>query len=75
MPVSYMPSDIERRALNPARDSINSIPECDFTWDYSKKKVNGVVVYTFSIQSKMYIETKPTEIAIEEPSEKLFKDI
>lgn len=63
IPQSYQANDIRRRALEPAKQSINSIPECDFTFDYTERKSHGVIVgYQFVIKSKQYIETEASEV-------------
>lgn len=63
MPTAYQKNDIERRALKPAYDSINSINECDFTFEYEAIKANGKYVgFTFRIQNKNYIDVKSREI-------------
>ncbi|MCR5403613.1 MAG: replication initiation protein [Butyrivibrio sp.] len=63
IPKSYQANDIKRRALEPAKQSINSIPECDFTFDYIERKSHGVIVgYQFIIKSKNAIEADSTEV-------------
>ena len=62
MPDSYKANDIRRRALEPARESINSINECDFTFEYKEQKVNGVIAgFQFIITSKKYIDSDIVE--------------
>lgn len=59
----YGKTDIERRVLNPARESINNVSECDFTWDYEPRKVNGKLAgYTFIVKNKNYIDSTAVEI-------------
>lgn len=53
IPNSYKKADIDRRVLEPAKNSINSIEECDFTFSYEALKENGSVAgYRFIIKSK-----------------------
>lgn len=62
MPESYKANDIRRRALDPAKESINSINECDFTFDFKEHKANGVIAgFQFTIMPKKYIESKIVE--------------
>ena len=63
IPESYTKTDIERRVLKPARESINSIEECDFTFDYEAQKVgNKQVGYKFRIETKNFIESTAREV-------------
>ncbi|SES91896.1 Protein involved in initiation of plasmid replication [Pseudobutyrivibrio sp. C4] len=63
MPQSYTKTDIERRALIPAKASINSIELCDFTFDYEAKKESGKYVgFIFRITNKSYIESTAVEM-------------
>ena len=63
IPKSYQTNDIKRRALEPAKQSINAVQECDFTFDYKERKEHGVIVgYQFSIKNKKYIESTAVEI-------------
>lgn len=63
IPETYVKSDIERRVLRPARDSINSIPECDFTFEYEAVMRSGKLVgYKFEIKEKNYIDSTATEV-------------
>ena len=71
IPESYRRVDIERRVLEPAKESINSVPECDFTFEYSVSKDAGSVVgYTFKVTNKNYIDTTAYEILEIEDNEK-----
>lgn len=72
IPQSYVYSMIENRVLKPAYNSINSINECDFNFEYEPvregKKVLG---YRFQIQEKNFIDSTATEILeIEDKGEK-----
>lgn len=73
MPDSYKANDIRRRALEPAKNSINTINECDFTFDYKEQKVNGVIAgFQFIVTPKKYITSKSKEIdKIEDNSDPL----
>ncbi|SDI56123.1 Initiator Replication protein [Pseudobutyrivibrio sp. 49] len=63
IPESYKKADIERRVLVPARDSINSVEECDFTFEYDNVYVRGKHAgFEFTIKQKNYIESTATEI-------------
>ena len=63
IPESYIKGEIERRVLNPAHESINSVTECDFTFDFEAKYVDKKHVgYTFKVTNKKYIDTTATEI-------------
>ncbi len=63
IPVGYIKGDIDRRVLKPARESINAVNECDFTFDYEAKYVNKKHVgYRFEVKSKNYIDSTATEI-------------
>ncbi len=63
IPESYRKVDIERRVLEPAKESINNVAECDFTFDYSVCKSEGSVVgYRFTIKNKNYIDVHAVEI-------------
>ncbi len=58
IPKSYQTNDIKRRALEPAKKSINAVQECDFTFDYIERKDHGTIVgYKFVIKNKQYIES------------------
>ncbi len=70
IPESYKKADIERRVLQPAKESINNVNECDFTFDYDPIKVNGAVAgYRFRVESKNYIDTKAVEVVAIEDKE------
>ncbi len=77
MPDSYKANDIRRRALDPAKESINSIKECDFTFDFKEQKVNGVIAgFQFTITPKKYLTAKSDEyIRIEDKSDTLYFQI
>lgn len=78
MPDSYKANDIRRRALEPARESINSIKECDFTFEYKEQKVNGIIAgFQFNITSKRFIDSKITEEKLieEKPNDSLYSQI
>ena len=63
----YQSNDIDRRVLKPARESINNIDECDFTFDYESQKVsNKIVGYRFSIKEKNYVDAKESAPALTE---------
>ena len=63
IPETYQKADIERRVLKPAYESINSISECDFTFEYEPKKVNNKHVgYSFRVKNKNYIDTTARDI-------------
>lgn len=63
IPESYIKGEIERRVLKPARESINSVEECDFTFEYEAKYVNKKHVgYRFEVRNKNYIDSTATEI-------------
>ena len=63
IPESYRKSDIERRVLQPAKESINNVAECDFIFDYEPIKANGAVAgYRFIVENKNYIETTAVEV-------------
>lgn len=69
IPQSYAPSDMKRRVLDPAKNSINSVEECDFTFDYKKQMISGATVgYRFTVQTKKYIEVaNDATVAISDP--------
>lgn len=68
IPESYTPTDIKRRVLDPAKRNINSVEECDFTFEYELQKVDGKYAgYMFTIKSKNYIEADKQN-AIEDKS-------
>lgn len=78
MPDSYKANDIKRRALEPARESINAIKECDFTFDFKEQKVNGVIAgYQFTVKPKKYIDSKIIEERMieEKPTDALYTQI
>lgn len=63
IPESYPKAEIDRRVLTPALNSINSVPECDFTFEYEARYVgNKHVGYRFKIMEKNYIEAKVVEV-------------
>ncbi|WP_196808603.1 replication initiation protein [Butyrivibrio sp. AC2005] len=63
IPKSYQTNDIKRRALEPAKQSINAIQECDFTFDYTERKNHGVTVgYQFVIKNKQSIGSSAGEV-------------
>ncbi len=63
IPQGYCKADIERRVLSPAYESINSVPECDFAFEYEDLYVSKRHVgYRFKINSKKYIEAKAVEV-------------
>jgi hypothetical protein len=62
IPDKYYKSDIERRVLRPAYESINEVDECDFTFDYQEQlKGSKLVGYRFIIKEKNYIEAAETK--------------
>lgn len=63
IPASYVYSMIESRVLKPAYKSINSIEQCDFTFEYETvKEGKKVLGYKFEIREKRYIDSTATEI-------------
>ena len=77
LPNSYYRKDILRRVLQPAYESINSINECDFTFEYEEKTSGSKLIgYRFKISEKRYIDTTYSEIAeIEEKKNPLEEQI
>ncbi len=78
IPESYRRIDIERRVLEPSKESINNVDECDFTFDYDVIKDGTVVAgYRFYVNSKKYIETTAYEIVDSEDNkdDDLFNEI
>ncbi|MCR5605822.1 MAG: replication initiation protein [Treponema sp.] len=74
IPESYTTSDIKRRVLEPVKKSINSIEECDFTFDYEPQKVRGEAAgYLFKVTAKQYIKGT-AQAAIEEKTDKVLFD-
>lgn len=71
IPNSYTVTDLERKVLGPAKQSINAVSECDFTFEYTREKANGVYAgYKFEVKPKAYLEDGTDKIiAIEEISE------
>ena len=66
IPDSYTTTDIKRRVFEPAKNSINEVEECDFTFDYEELKAEGKVAgYLITIKQKRYI-TAPDHPMIEE---------
>jgi plasmid replication initiation protein len=73
IPQSYQKTDMERRVLKPAQESINNVPECDFTFEYTPKTAGGAVVgYIFNIKNKLYIDLKENEVEITDVEEDAF---
>ncbi len=65
IPESYPKAEIDRRVLTPAKNSINSVAECDFTFEYEAKyEGNKHIGYRFKISEKNYIETTAKEIEV-----------
>lgn len=63
IPQSYVYSMIESRVLQPAYNSINSIEQCDFTFEYETvKQGKKVLGYKFNVREKKYIDSTATEI-------------
>ncbi len=63
IPESYVRSDIERRVLKPAKDSINSTEECDFTFEYDAiNQGSKLVGYIFYVKEKDYIDVKHSDV-------------
>ncbi|SES21001.1 Initiator Replication protein [Butyrivibrio fibrisolvens] len=76
IPESYNANDIKRRVLEPAKKSINNVEECDFTFDYSLRKVTGESAgYLFTIKSKQYIENAETKMIEEKTTDILYDQI
>lgn len=76
IPESYTASDIKRRVLEPAKASINSVEECDFTFDYSLQKVSGESAgYLFTVKSKQYIEVKEPKMIEDKTDNMLFEQL
>ena len=67
MPATIKPNDIERRLIKPAYESINSINECDFTFEYEilryGNKIEGV---KFLIREKKAIAEQKKQATIVE---------
>lgn len=75
IPKSYSSSDIKRRVLDPAMNSINSVDECDFVFSYEAVKLRGngtVVGFRFKIKTKKYIAANK-KMAIEERDDLFIK--
>ena len=63
IPEAYKKAEIERRVLRPAMESINSVDECDFTFVYEPRYVDGKHAgYRFEISEKNYIDVKAVEV-------------
>lgn len=63
IPESYKKGEIERRVLRPARESINAVAECDFTFDFEARYVDGKFAgYQFQIKEKNTIDTTAREV-------------
>lgn len=75
IPESYNANDIKRRVLEPAKNSINEVEECDFTFDYKYRKVDGDAGYTFTITSKQYIEASETKMIENKITDVLYEQI
>ena len=76
IPESYNVGDIKRRVLEPAKNSINAVEECDFTFDYELQKVNGVSAgYLFTVKAKQYITTNESKLIEEKANEELFQQL
>ena len=79
IPQSYKKADIERRVLKPAYESINAVPECDFTFEYKPILAHGVTQgYSFLVTKKNYIEAssyKIEDIVEESVEDDLFNEI
>ncbi|MBE5911986.1 replication initiation protein [Pseudobutyrivibrio sp.] len=70
IPESYPKAEIDRRVLSPARNSINSVAECDFTFEYEARyESNKHVGYRFKIQEKNYIDTTAKIVDVIEEKE------
>ncbi|QFJ53400.1 replication initiation protein [Pseudobutyrivibrio xylanivorans] len=62
IPDKYYKSDIERRVLRPAYESINEVDECDFTFEYQEQlKGSKLVGYRFIVKEKNYIDAVETK--------------
>ena len=49
--------------MEPAKQSINAVQECDFTFTYIERKSHGVIVgYQFVITNKKYIGSTSAEV-------------
>ncbi len=76
IPQSYKKADIERRVLKPAYDSINAVPECDFTFEYKPILAHGVTQgYSFIVSSKRYIEATSYKVEDVLDDDGLFDEI
>lgn len=76
IPESYNANDIKRRVLEPAKASINEVEECDFTFDYSLRKVAGESAgYLFTIKSKQYIEASEAKMIEDKTEDPLHNQI
>lgn len=67
LPKSYSVHDIDRRVFSPAQESINSINECDYMFEYLPVKVgNKIAGYKFKIVEKKYITEKESQVMLVE---------
>lgn len=67
IPEKYRGNDIKTRVIEPAKKSINSINECDFTFDYEVERENGKIsAFKFYITEKNYSDNVESTSAIEE---------
>ena len=76
IPEAYKKAEIERRVLRPAMESINSVDECDFTFTYEARYVDGKHVgYRFDISEKSIIEAKVVEVIGEKESDPMVEQL
>ncbi|MBP5422463.1 MAG: replication initiation protein [Paludibacteraceae bacterium] len=63
IPESYSHNDIVKRVLEPAKSEINSVEECDFTFEYEPQKMNGKFAgYLFTIKKKQLIDAEEPKL-------------
>ena len=76
IPESYTPTDIKRRVLDPAKKNINSVEECDFTFDYELQKVDGKYAgYLFTVKSKNYIDMEKQDVIEDKTLDPFYNEI
>lgn len=75
IPDSYKPADIKRRVLKEPQRQINQVPECDITFKFEPKKVDGIEVgYVFKVTSKQTIEEK-SNIGLPQIADPVFEQL
>lgn len=76
IPEAYKKAEIERRVLRPAMESINSVDECDFTFTYEARYVDGKHVgYRFDVAEKNYIDAKVVEVIEEKTNDPMIDQL